>query len=109
MHYLYLALAIVSEVIGTLSLKATHEFTRLWPSVVVLVGYSAAFYFLTLALRSMSVGVAYAVWAGLGMVLVAAAGALFLGEKLDAAAFVGIGLIIAGVLVLNLVSKSAVH
>ena len=109
MHNLYLGLAILCEVIGTSTLKATHEFTRLWPSVVVVLGYGGAFYFLTLALRVIPVGVAYAIWSGLGIVLVTAAGAYFYRQIPDIAAIAGMGLIILGVVVLQVFSKSAVH
>lgn len=109
MHYVFLAIAIVSEVIATSALKATDEFSRFWPSVLVVAGYVCAFYFLTLALRVLPVGIAYAIWAGLGIVLVAIVGAVLYGQRLDLAGIVGIGLIVAGVLVINLLSKSAGH
>lgn len=109
MHYVFLAIAIVSEVIATSALKATDEFSRFWPSVLVIAGYVCAFYFLTLALRVLPVGIAYAIWAGLGIVLVAIVGAVLYGQRLDLAGTVGIGLIVTGVLVINLLSKSAGH
>ncbi len=109
MAYLYLALAIVAEVIGTSALKASQQFTRLGPSLLVAVGYCAAFWLLSLSLRQIPVGVAYAVWSGLGVVLIATIGVVFFGEKLDFAGVVGFGLIIAGCLVLNLVSHSGGH
>lgn len=109
MPYLYLAIAILAEVIATSSLKASASFTRLWPSVVVLIGYGVAFYFLTLVLRTLPVGVAYAVWSGLGIVLVALAGWIFYRQPLDGPAIVGMGLIVAGVVVLNGFSKSVPH
>lgn len=109
MHYVFLAIAIVSEVIATSALKATDEFSRFWPSVLVIAGYVCAFYFLTLALRVLPVGIAYAIWAGLGIVLVAIVGAVLYGQRLDLAGIVGIGLIVTGVLVINLLSKSAGH
>lgn len=107
--WIYLAIAIVSEVIATSCLKLSDGFTKLWPSVVVVVGYGLAFFFLSLTLRSMSIGVAYAVWSGVGIVLTAIIAWVVFGQKLDAAGFVGIGLIIAGVLVLNLFSRSVSH
>ncbi|WP_370154620.1 SMR family transporter [Ferrovibrio sp.] len=109
MPYLYLAIAIVSEVVATSLLKASGEFTRLWPSIGVVLGYAVAFWFLTLTLRTIPVGIAYAIWSGIGIVLVAAAGWIFYGQKLDAAALAGSGLIVAGVVVINLFSKTAAH
>ena len=107
MHFIFLALAIIAEVIATSALKATEEFSRFWPSLLVVGGYVSAFYFLTLALRVLPVGIAYAIWAGVGIVLVAIAGVVLYGQRLDLAAIVGIGLIIAGVLVINLLSESS--
>jgi small multidrug resistance pump len=109
MNYLYLAIAIVAEVVATSSLKATDGFTRWWPSVVVALGYALAFYFLSLTLRSMSVGIAYAIWCGGGIVLVALISWIVLGQKLDAPALGGMALILAGVVVINLFSKSVAH
>ncbi len=109
MGWLYLAIAIVAEVIATSALKASEGFSRLGPSAVVVVGYSIAFYFLSLTLREIPVGIAYAVWSGVGIVLISLIAWVLYGQTLDAAAWAGIGLIIAGVLVLNLLSKSAVH
>lgn len=107
--YAILAIAIVSEVIGTLSLKASDGFTRLGPSLIVVVAYGLAFYFLSMTLKSIPVGIAYAVWSGIGVTLVALIGWLVLGQKLDLAAVLGMGLIIAGVIVLNLFSNTAQH
>ena len=109
MTYLYLAVAIVAEVIATSFLKSCEGFTRLWPSVVVLVGYALAFYFLSLTLRSMSVGIVYAIWSGVGIVLVSIIAWLLFGQKLDIPAVVGMVLIIAGVAVINLFSKTVAH
>ncbi|MEW6255207.1 MAG: multidrug efflux SMR transporter [Pseudomonadota bacterium] len=109
MTYLYLLIAIVAEVIATSALKAAEGFTRLVPSLIVAVGYGVAFYCLSLVLRTMPVGIAYAIWSGVGIVLVAAIGAVLYGQKLDLAAMIGLGLIIAGVLVVNLLSKSVSH
>ncbi|KAB2658978.1 QacE family quaternary ammonium compound efflux SMR transporter [Brucella tritici] len=105
--YAILAIAIVSEVIGTLSLKASDGFTRLGPSLIVVVAYGLAFYFLSMTLKSIPVGIAYAVWSGIGVTLVALIGWLVFGQKLDLAAVLGMGLIIAGVIVLNLFSNTA--
>jgi multidrug transporter EmrE-like cation transporter len=109
MNWLYLAIAITCEVVATSALKASEGFTRLIPSLVVVAGYGMAFYFLSLTLRTIPVGVAYAVWSGAGVVLITAVGWLFMGQKLDASAFVGIGLIACGVVVLNVFSKSVSH
>ena len=109
MTYLLLFIAICAEVVATSALKASEGFTKLWPSVIVGVGYVIAFYCLSLTLRTMSVGVAYAIWSGVGIVLVAGAGAILYGQKLDLPAIVGLGLIIAGVLVVNLMSSSVSH
>ncbi len=109
MTYLYLSIAIVAEVIATSALKASDGFTRLGPSLFVIVGYAVAFYFLSLTLRTMSIGVAYAVWCGAGIVLIALIGWFVLGQKLDVPALVGMALIVAGVAVINLFSKSVSH
>lgn len=109
MAYLYLAIAIVAEVTATSALKASAEFTRLWPSVVVVVGYSAAFYFMTLVLRTIPVGITYAIWSGVGIVLVAVVGALLYKQVPDLPAMVGMALIVAGVAVIHLFSNTVVH
>lgn len=107
--YVFLAIAIVAEVIATSALKASEGFTRLGPSIVVLIGYGIAFYCLSLTLRTLPVGIAYAIWSGAGIVLVSLIGWVLYGQKLDLWALVGIGFIIAGVLIVNLLSKSAAH
>ncbi|HZH16088.1 MAG TPA: multidrug efflux SMR transporter [Archangium sp.] len=107
--YVYLAIAILAEVIATSSLKATAEFTRPWPSLLVIAGYGIAFYCLTLSLRVIPVGIAYALWSGLGIVLVATAGYLLYQQKLDAPAILGMAMILGGCLVINLFSKSSAH
>lgn len=109
MNWLYLILAIVAEVAGTSFLKTSEGFTKLWPSLAVVVGYGAAFFFLSLTLRTIPVGVAYAIWSGLGIVLITAVGWLAFDQKLDAAGLAGITLIAAGVIVLNVFSKAGVH
>jgi small multidrug resistance pump len=109
MAYLYLAIAIVSEVVGTAALKASEEFTRLVPSLVVVVGYGSAFYFLTLTLRTIPVGIAYAVWAGVGIVLICAVSWVLYKQTLDWPAVIGIGLIAAGVVMINGFSGSINH
>jgi len=109
MPYLYLALAIVSEVIGTSALKASAEFTRLYPSLVVIVGYLISFYFMTLVLRTIPLGITYAVWSGLGIVLIAIVGFVFYQERPDLAAIIGMALIILGVVVIYLFSDTISH
>ncbi len=109
MNYLYLAIAIISEVFATSTMKATEGFTRLVPSVIVIAGYVVAFYFLSLTLRTIPVGIAYAIWSGAGVALVAAVAWIVYGQRLDAPAIIGLALIIAGVLILNLFSKSGSH
>ncbi len=109
MPYLYLGIAILSEVIATSALKASDSFTKLLPSVLVVIGYGAAFYFLSLCLDKISLSVAYAIWSGVGIALITLVGILLFKQTLDLAGMVGIGLIVAGVVVLNVLSKSAVH
>lgn len=109
MNWLYLAVAIVMEVIATSALKASDGFTRLLPSALVVVCYSVAFYLLSLTLRTMPVGVVYAVWSGAGVVLITVVGWLVFKQELDGAALVGIALISAGVIVLNFMSKAVPH
>jgi small multidrug resistance pump len=105
-HWIYLSAAIISEVIGTSFLKSAEGFTRPAPSLIVVVAYVASFYFLSLALRTLPVGIAYAVWAGTGVALITLAGFAFFGEKLDAPAVIGILLIVSGVVVINVFSSS---
>jgi len=107
--WMILGLAIVAEVIGTTALKASENFTRLVPSLIVVVGYGVAFYCLSLVLKSVPVGIAYAVWSGLGIVLITAVAWLLYGQRIDLAGLIGMGLIIAGVLVLNVFSKATAH
>ena len=109
MAYLYLAISILTEVIGTSALKASREFTNLIPSLIVVVGYGAAFYFMTLALRSIPIGITYAVWSGIGIVLIAIAGAFLYKEIPDLPAIIGMGLIISGVAVIHVFSKTVGH
>jgi len=106
MTYVFLFCAIVAEVIGTSALKAANGFTNLVPSDVVVLGYAAAFYFLSLTLRTMPVGVAYAIWSGLGIVLISLVGWLVYKQTLDLPALIGMGLIIAGVIVINTFSRT---
>jgi len=107
--YLYLSVAIVAEVIATSALRAAAGFTVLLPSAISIVGYVVAFYFLSLTLKSMPVGVAYAIWSGVGIVLVSLVALVIYKQVLDLPALLGMGLIMAGVIVINLFSKSAVN
>jgi small multidrug resistance pump len=109
MNWLYLAVAITAEVIATSSLKASEGFTKLYPSMAVVIGYAVAFYFLSLTLRTIPVGIAYAIWSGAGLVLVSLVGWWFYNQTLDTPALIGIALIAAGVIVLNTFSKSVAH
>ena len=109
MGYLYLGIAVAAEVIATSALKASDGFTRLLPSLIVVVGYGIAFYFLSLVLKTVPVGVAYAVWSGAGIVLIGLVGWLALKQPLDLPAMLGMGLIIAGVAVIQLFSRTAAH
>jgi small multidrug resistance pump len=108
-NWIYLAVAIVAEVIATSALKASDGFSRLVPSLVVVVGYIIAFYCLSLTLRTIPVGVVYAIWSGVGIVLIALVGYFVFHQPLDAAALLGIALILAGVLIINLFSRTAGH
>jgi small multidrug resistance pump len=107
--WLYLSIAIVAEVIASSALKASLGFTRAGPSAIVIVGYGVAFYCLSLALQSMPVGVAYAMWSGVGIVLITLFAWLIHGQALDLPAVVGLALIVAGVVVLNAFSKVVAH
>jgi small multidrug resistance pump len=109
MTYLFLSVAIAAEVAGTTFLKLSDGFTRPVPSVLTVLGYGVSFYFLSVALRSIPTGIAYAIWSGVGIILIALIAWLFQGQKLDAAAVGGMGLVIAGLLVMNLLSESAPH
>ncbi|OMH27129.1 multidrug efflux SMR transporter [Motiliproteus sp. MSK22-1] len=109
MTYLYLAVAIIAEVAATSALKASAEFTKLMPSLVVIVGYGVSFYFMTLVLRTIPVGITYAVWSGVGIVLVAVVGAFLYKQVPDTPAVVGMSLIILGVVVIHVYSKNVGH
>jgi small multidrug resistance pump len=109
MNYLYLAGAIVAETIGTSALSQAAGFTRLVPTLIVLVSFATSFYLMSLALQTIPVGIAYAIWAGAGIVLISVIGHLFLKQTLDAPAYAGIALILAGVIVLRLFSRATVH
>lgn len=108
-HLIFLLLAIVAETIGTASLQASQQFSRLGPSILVVIGYGVSFYLLSLTLKVMPVGIVYAIWSGLGIVLITLIGFFAFGQKIDLPAFVGMGLIIAGVLIIHLFSASSAH
>lgn len=109
MNWIYLSIAILAEVVGTTALKASDSFSRLTPSIITIASYALAFYLLALALKTIPVGVAYAIWSGAGIVIIAIIGYVAFQQKLDTPAIIGIGLILAGVLVLNIFSKSSGH
>lgn len=109
MKYLFLTLAIVFEVIGSSFMKASDGFSKWLPSSIVIIAYITCFYFFSLALKTMPLGIAYAIWAALGIVLTAVISVVVYKEKLDIPAIVGMMLIIAGVLVINLLSKTTTH
>jgi len=109
MEWLYLTVAIVAEVVATSALKAAEGFTRLTPSLIVVIGYGTAFFFLSLTLRNIPVGVAYAIWSGVGVFLVSMIGWLVFGQLLDVPAIIGLALIVAGVIILNVFSNSIIH
>jgi small multidrug resistance pump len=109
MAYIYLAIAIIAEVASTSALKASDEFTKLIPSLIVIVGYGASFYLLTLVLRTIPVAITYAVWSGAGIVLVAIIGVILYKQIPDIPAVIGMGLIIAGISIINVYSKTITH
>lgn len=109
MPYLILALAILAETIGTTALQASQQFTKPIPAAITVVGYAAAFYLLSMALKTFPVGIAYALWSGLGIVFIAAIGYAIFGQKLDLAAVLGMALILAGIVVINVFSSTATH
>jgi small multidrug resistance pump len=107
--YLILFLAVIAETIGTTALQASQQFSRLWPSVLVVVSYGIAFYLLGLTLKFMPVGIVYAIWSGLGIVFIAIIGFIVFGQRLDWPAVLGLTMILAGILVIHLFSKTAGH
>ena len=109
MAHIYLLLAIIAEVVGTSALKASDGFTKWIPNVIVIVGYGFAFYFLSLVLKSIPMGVAYAIWSGLGIVLISLVSYIYFKQRLDFPAIIGMALIISGVIVINLFSKTISH
>jgi small multidrug resistance pump len=108
-NWLFLLAAIIAEVIGTSALKASEEFTKPIPSVLVLLGYGISFYFLSLTLKAIPVGIAYAVWSGMGIVLISLSAWILFGQKIDGWGLLGMSLILIGVLILNLLSKTTNH
>lgn len=108
-HYLYLIFAILTETIGTSAIQASQQFTRFWPSVLVVLGYGASFYLLALTLKTMPVGIVYAIWSGLGIVFIAIIGVVLFHQRLDLPALFGLALIIAGILVMHLFSNTITH
>lgn len=108
MHWVLLGVAILAEVIATSTLKSTQGFTRLWPSVIVVVSYETAFILLSLSMKKIPIGIVYAVWSGVGVALITLAAWLFLGQKLDLIGLAGIALIVGGVVVINVFSKTVI-
>jgi small multidrug resistance pump len=109
MAYLYLSIAIVAEVIATSSMRLSDGFTKLGPSAVTITGYVVAFYCLSLTLKAIPTGIAYAIWSGVGIMLITAVAWLFQGQRLDAPALAGMALIIAGVVTMTVFSRAVVH
>jgi small multidrug resistance pump len=109
LQFIYLIIAVAAETVGTTALQASHQFTRLWPSVLVVASYVIAFYFLGLALRYIPVGIAYAIWSGLGIVLIAIIGFVVFGQRLDWPAVLGMTMILAGILVIHIFSRTTPH
>ncbi len=109
MHYVYLAIAILTETVATSAIQASQQFTRIGPSLIVVIGYAASFYFMALTLKVMPIGIVYALWSGVGIVLIAAIGYVVFNQKLDAPAVIGIVLIIVGIVVIQLFSTTKTH
>jgi small multidrug resistance pump len=109
MHYIYLAIAILTETVATSAIQASQQFTRLGPSLIVVIGYAASFYFMALTLKVMPIGIVYALWSGVGIVLIAAIGYVVFNQKLDTPAIIGVTLIIVGILIIQLFSATKTH
>lgn len=107
--YIYLFIAVLSETIATMALQASQQFSRLVPSAIVVVGYAISFWFMSLTLKTLPVGIVYAMWSGLGILFIAGMGFVIFGQRLDLPAIVGILLILAGILVIHLFSRAAPH
>jgi len=108
-HYIVLFFAIVTETIGTTALQASQQFTKFWPSVLCVVAYAFSFYLMALALKIIPVGIAYAIWSGVGIVMIAIIGFAVFGQKLDLAAVFGMAMIIVGILIIHLFSNTSTH
>lgn len=108
-NLLYLGIAIILETIATSALKSSEQFTKLWPSVITIIGYAATFFFLSLSLKTIPVGIAYAIWSGVGIVLITLVGIFMFRQIPDLPAIIGLVLIISGVIVINLFSKTSAH
>lgn len=107
--YLYLLISVLFETFGSSCLQASQQFTRLWPSVGVAIGFAGAFWFFTLVLKELPLGITYALWSGIGIILITLSGRFIFGQKLDLPALLGLGLIITGILVIHLFSRTASH
>ncbi|WP_424982690.1 DMT family transporter [Maritalea sp. S77] len=107
--YIYLAIAIIGEVIATSALKAANGFSETVPSILVVIGYGVAFYYLSLSLKTIPLGISYAIWSGVGVVAVSIIGWVYYKQALDIAALIGMAMILGGVLVIHLFSNSAAH
>ena len=109
MKYLFLVAAVLSETIGTSALQASNQFTKFWPSVIVVISYALAFYFLSITLKYITVGIAYALWVGLRIIFITIVGLVVFGRKLDSAAIIGLTMIILGIAVIHLFSTTSSH
>ncbi len=109
MHYFYLMAAVLAETIGTTALQASQQFTRLGPVLIVIAAYGASFFLMSLTLKVMPVGIVYAIWSGLGIVLIALIGFIVFGQRIDLPAVLGMAMILVGILVIHLFSNSASH
>lgn len=107
--YFYLLIAILAETIGTMALQASQQFTRIGPSIIVVIGYAFSFYLLAITLKTMNLGVVYAIWSGLGIFFIAVLGYLVYGQKLDLPAVLGLSMILGGIVIIHLFSNSATH
>lgn len=108
-HYIYLIIAVAAETIGTSSIQASQQFTKPIPSILAAISFAIAFYFLSLTLKVLPVGIMYAMWSGLGIIFIAIIGWTYFGQKLDLPAILGMGLILAGIVIINLFSNTASH
>ncbi|MEM9968774.1 MAG: multidrug efflux SMR transporter [Pseudomonadota bacterium] len=108
-HYIWLFFAIIAETLGTTALQASQQFSRLWPSLAVIVFYGLSFYCMSFALKAMPVGIVYAIWSGLGIVLIACIGYVLFGQRLDMAALLGLTLIVSGIVIIHVFSQTNTH